>query len=158
MITAPSNFIYIREGERGNDGKRRLILRCVCGSEKSYDAYKIKTGATRSCGCLRNKHIGDGNRKHGYFGTPTYRSWAAMKRRCTDPNNNRYKYYGGRGIMVCNEWLDSFNCFLSDMGERPEGKTLDRINPDGHYCQENCRWATAKEQRNNRSNMDLGER
>lgn len=73
-----------------------------------------------------------------------------MIRRCTDPNNRRWEHYGGRGITVCERWLDSFEAFLADLGERCEGTTLDRIDPDGHYEPGNCRWATAVEQRRNR--------
>lgn len=90
--------------------------------------------------------------KHGhrtkYRKTPTYHSWAKMKTRCNNPHAHNYEYYGGRGITVCERW-SSFKNFLEDMGERPENKTLDRIDPNGNYEPSNCRWATAKEQRVN---------
>ena len=94
---------------------------------------------------------------HGHSGgigkkpSDTYTCWLSMIQRCCNPNNSRYKDYGGRGITVCEEWKD-FTNFLSDMGERPNGKSIDRINVNGNYEPSNCRWATTKEQQNNLRN------
>ena len=88
-------------------------------------------------------------KRHGYFGTKVYEVWHSMKRRCTKPGDKGYQNYGGRGIKVCVRWM-KFENFLADMGEPPAGMSLDRINNDGDYCPENCRWTTPKVQSNNR--------
>ena len=87
--------------------------------------------------------------QHRMYGTPTYRSWASMIQRCTNEKRHNYAYYGGRGITVCVRWRD-FDAFLADMGERPDGTTLDRIDNEGNYEPGNCEWATPKQQSNNR--------
>lgn len=89
--------------------------------------------------------------KHGMTGTPTYRAWAAMKNRCQNPRNVKFPRYGGRGIRVCLRWSMSFSTFLSDMGKKPTGKSIDRIDNDGNYEPGNCRWATPKQQSANSS-------
>lgn len=133
--------------------------RCDCGEHRIVQGYKLTSGRSQSCGCLKADKQRELKTKHGEWGSATYNSWRAMLNRCNNPKNNRYQYYGAKGVMVCHEWSDSYSAFRADMGERPEGKTLDRINPEGHYCQANCRWATAVEQRNNRrgSSMQRGE-
>ena len=89
------------------------------------------------------------NYKHGYWGTPTYKTWQAMKRRVLNPKATDFKYYGGRGIGICSRWLWSFENFLHDMGERPSGMTLDRKDVNGNYTPDNCKWSTRREQRLN---------
>lgn len=144
-----------RCGSQNGDAVWRCM--CECGGEKIAKVGNLKVGHTRSCGCLVAESAKERPpHKHGYgrrnFLSPTYTTWEAMRSRCNNPNSDWYHRYGGRGIKVCERWND-FSSFLADMGERPKGKTLDRINPDGNYESSNCRWSTPKEQSNNRSKL-----
>lgn len=97
--------------------------------------------------------ISESNKTHGMRHTPEYRSWAAMKTRCTNPNGNRWQWYGGAGITICDEWMTSFAQFYADMGPRPDGHSLDRIEGSQGYYPGNCRWATKSQQQRNRPNF-----
>ncbi len=127
---------------------------------KDVRSDHLRTGAVRSCGCLASELTAARNTastKHGKAGRSdlTYSSWQAMKTRCTNPRSDQYPAYGGRGIRVAPAWLD-FRAFLADMGERPPGTTIDRWpNVDGDYEPGNCRWATMREQENNKRNNVL---
>jgi hypothetical protein len=123
---------------------------CSCGKEVIRTSGNLNgKNKTQSCGCIKRERQIHGHSANGIV-SKTYRSWAAMIARCTNPNNNRYGYYAGRGIVVCERWTNSFPNFLADMGERPIGKSIDRINNDGNYEPGNCRWSTAIEQVHNR--------
>ncbi len=137
--------------------------RCDCGEECDVYARALKKGLTKSCGCLQRegasescKKTGEGNKKQvGGVASkqhPLYTTWRQMKHRCYGENCADFPYYGGRGIAVCKRWRESFEAFVTDMGERPEGHTLDRKDNDGHYEPDNCRWSTALEQTHNRRN------
>ena len=129
--------------------KRQVICSCECGNEKVVVLNSLRSGATRSCGCYRKEVTTQTKTIHGLWKHPLYKTWADMKTRCYNTKDKYYKDYGGRGIKVCDRWIKSFPNFLQDMGERPTGYSIDRINNDGNYEPSNCRWATNKEQQNN---------
>jgi hypothetical protein len=137
-------------------GKHTYECKCECGNVKIIPLGNLKTGASKSCGCLNNeKRKGNTySKKHGMSLSREYHSWRAMLDRCENVNYREYQDWGGRGIKVCERW-HIFENFLADMGERPNGTTLDRIDNNGNYEPTNCRWATGKTQCNNRRNNTI---
>jgi hypothetical protein len=125
---------------------------CICGNIKKVRMNGFRTGKIKSCGCSRINRIVTSTKTHGLSKSSEYRSWYAMKARCSNPNYKNYKYWGGRGIKVCDRWFNSFENFIQDMGRKPANTSLDRIDNDGNYESVNCRWATKTEQQNNRRN------
>ena len=138
--------------------KRRNALwlcRCDCGKETIVQGMHLLSMHTRSCGCLCIDRVRKANTKHGGATrsgwSKEYRAWKNMKSRCLDPNSKRYCDYGGRGITICERWLHSFENFLADVRRAPGPEySIDRINNDGNYEPGNVRWATRKQQRQNR--------
>lgn len=134
------------------------LCKCDCGNEIVTTGVQLRSGHTKSCNCLQKETIGNKRRKHGRSGTRLYKVWKGMRERCNNPNNISYKNYGGRGIVVCERWQNSFDNFLEDMGERPatiDSKfTIDRIDVNGNYEPGNCEWKTYIEQgKNTRRNV-----
>lgn len=128
------------------------LCKCNCGKEKIIAAKSLKSGLTTSCGCVQKEITSNHFKKHGLTGSKEHNIWKSMIQRCHNKNNSKFKYYGERGITVCDEWRNSFEKFLLDMGNKPINKSLDRIDNDKGYFKENCKWATLVQQMNNRRN------
>lgn len=137
---------------------RNVQWRCVCdcGSGVIAMSSNLSRGLTRSCGCYKRDLSIARHKTHGLSRTPEYSSWRSAMTRCFNPKCAEYKYYGGRGIVMCETWRVSFERFLQDMGPRPDGSELDRINNDGPYSPDNCRWASRVVQmRNTRQTLRI---
>lgn len=140
-------LIVINRAPNNKTGQAYWYCECECGSMKKVRGTHLTSGRVTSCGCL----VKELKTTHGMHGTPEYKAYYNMIKRCEYEGDNRYADYGGRGIKVCTEWRNSFEKFLADMGARPSNRhSIDRIDVDGDYEPSNCRWATIEEQERNK--------
>lgn len=139
-------------------GKTKWLCVCDCGATVEVSGTALRSGDTRSCGCLRREMTAArarvNHRRHGHHGSVEYMTWTRIRNRCRNPNHQDWANYGGRGIKVCDRW-DSFELFLADMGPRPSGTSIDRIDVNGNYEPTNCRWATPTEQARNKRTSSM---
>ena len=140
-------LVIDKSDKRGNGGEVFWNCICNCGKLSMVRAGCLISGGTTSCGCIQKQ----ATTKHGMTKTRTFKSWDSMKQRCLNPNAPDYPKYGGRGITICQRWIDSFTNFFDDMGERPENLSIDRINVNGNYEPSNCRWASRSLQQRNKT-------
>jgi hypothetical protein len=152
LIAAGAKFnrlTVVGSSQLSSYGARRFMCRCECGNLVDVIGSRLRCGTVKSCGCMARDAVVRKSQTHGKSESLTYYSWQSMRARCLNSAHPNFPKYGGRGILVCTRW-NRFEDFLADMGERPIGTSLDRINNDGNYEPGNCRWATKKQQQNNR--------
>ena len=148
----------IKRAENNNRGQTQWLCQCECGNKKIILGNNLKNGTTKSCGCIQKEHRLKGfNKTHGNTNTRLYRAWVHIKSRCYNIKVKDYKNYGGRGIIMCDEWLNDFMSFYNwaMANGYQDNLTIDRIDVNGNYEPNNCRWVDMKTQQNNRTNNNI---
>lgn len=139
--------------KNGSDNRKEVLwlCKCECGNFITVPGYRLRHGDTKSCGCNKREMISKANSKHGHSGDRLYKIWTDMRRRCLNPRRREFKWYGGKGVKITPEW-DSFMCFSNWAEESgyKDNLTIDRIDGDGDYSPQNCRWISISEQQRNR--------
>lgn len=143
------HLLVIERRSNNSYGQTRWLCRCDCGNETIVYAGNLRHGHTQSCGCLQKRLAKESHTKHKMCGTSTYNTWGKIIQRCNNKKDTGYERYGGRGITVCSRWLN-FENFFADMGEKPEGLTIERIDNNKGYFPKNCYWATYTDQNRNK--------
>lgn len=148
-----NRLLVVADSGRRNGNMTIYKCLCDCGNFAYVDKYKLRNGHSKSCGCFKSENLSVIKSTHGWSKTSEYKTWVEIRQRCYNKNIGAYKDYGGRGITVCDRWLESFPNFISDMKAKPSPKhSIDRIDVNLGYSPENCRWATWEMQQQNKRN------
>lgn len=151
-----NSALVLSETTRVNRLQPRFLCLCDCGKTFESDGRHLRSGGTKSCGCIGRENARKASTTHGMSKTKEFNVWHSMKSRCNNPNVKEYPFYGGRGIKVCERWFNSFENFIADMGLCPSGYSIERIDVNGDYSPENCKWIPRNDQSKNlRSNRVL---
>lgn len=151
-----NRLTVIEEVDRIHPKRPMYACKCDCGKMKNVEGRRLREGTIKSCGCLSKELTRIRSITHGMTDSSEYKTWCGIKRRCLNENDKRYPEYGGRGIKICDSWSNSFQSFFHDMGEKPEGYSIERIDVNGNYEKSNCKWIKLSSQASNkRTNVKI---